>query len=80
MRRKLTVKNPGLKKKQHCDLPTRFELDRNSDMALPFFSSGTKKRDQIVAIDLGGRTTKAVHLQRDGDSGGGGGVVEFGTG
>ena len=37
-------------------------------MALPFFSSGTKNRNQIVAIDLGGRTTKAVHVQRNGDS------------
>lgn len=36
-------------------------------MALPFFDSGIrKKRDQIVAVDLGGRTTKAVHLQRRG--------------
>ncbi len=34
-------------------------------MALPFLDSGAKKkRDQIVAIDLGGRTTKAVFLQR----------------
>jgi type IV pilus assembly protein PilM len=34
-------------------------------MALPFFNgSGIKKRDQLVSIDLGGRTTKAVHLQR----------------
>ena len=34
-------------------------------MALPFFDSAAKKkRDQIVAIDLGGRTTKAVYLQR----------------
>ena len=37
-------------------------------MALPFFDSGSKKkRDQTLAIDLGGRTTKAVHLQRRGD-------------
>ena len=36
-------------------------------MGLPFFTRGAKKRDQIVAIDLGGRTTKAVHLQRRGD-------------
>jgi len=36
-------------------------------MALPFFDGGTKKkRDQILAIDLGSRTTKAVHLQRRG--------------
>jgi len=34
-------------------------------MALPFFESGAmKKRDHVVAIDLGGRTTKAVFLQR----------------
>ena len=37
-------------------------------MALPFFRSRTKNRDQIVAIDLGGRTTKAVHVQRNGES------------
>jgi type IV pilus assembly protein PilM len=36
-------------------------------MALPFFSGGSKKRDHIVAIDLGGRTTKGVTLQRRGD-------------
>jgi type IV pilus assembly protein PilM len=36
-------------------------------MALPFFDSVIrKKRDQMVAVDLGGRTTKAVHLQRRG--------------
>jgi type IV pilus assembly protein PilM len=39
-------------------------------MALPFLKTGTtpKKRDQIIAIDLGGRSTKAVHLQRKGDT------------
>jgi type IV pilus assembly protein PilM len=36
-------------------------------MALPFFNGQSKKRDQIIAIDLGGRSTKAVHLQRRGD-------------
>jgi type IV pilus assembly protein PilM len=37
-------------------------------MALPFLNHGTgKKRDSIIAVDLGGRTTKAVHLQRRGD-------------
>jgi type IV pilus assembly protein PilM len=37
-------------------------------MALPFINSAErKKRDQMLAIDLGGRTTKAVHLQRRGD-------------
>ena len=36
-------------------------------MALPFFNGQSKKRDQIIAIDLGGRSTKAVHLQRKGD-------------
>lgn len=35
-------------------------------MALPFFSSSARKRDQIVALDLGSRTTKAVYLQRRG--------------
>ena len=34
-------------------------------MSLPFFDSGArKKREHVVAIDLGGRTTKAVFLQR----------------
>lgn len=38
-------------------------------MALSFaISSSKKKRDQILAIDLGSRTTKAVHLQRRGES------------
>ncbi len=37
-------------------------------MGLPFLSSQTKKRDQIVAVDLGGRTTKAVHLVRRGET------------
>ena len=36
-------------------------------MALPFISRKAK-RDQMVAIDLGGRTTKAVHVQRRGES------------
>jgi len=35
-------------------------------MAFPLFNSG-QKRDQVVAIDLGGRTTKAVLIQRRGD-------------
>ncbi len=36
-------------------------------MGLPFFESGTrKKRDQTLAVDLGNRTTKAVHVQRRG--------------
>ena len=33
-------------------------------MALPFFESPSRKRDQIVAVDLGSRITKAVCLQR----------------
>jgi type IV pilus assembly protein PilM len=36
-------------------------------MALSFLNSNTRKRDQLLSIDLGGRTTKAVHLQRSGD-------------
>ena len=38
-------------------------------MGLPFFDSGArKKRDQMLAVDLGGRTTKAVNLHRRGQS------------
>jgi type IV pilus assembly protein PilM len=37
-------------------------------MALPFLNRGPKRRDQIVAIDLGTRTTKAVYIQRRGES------------
>ena len=37
-------------------------------MGLPFINSQSKRRDQIVAIDLGGRTTKAVHLLRRGET------------
>jgi type IV pilus assembly protein PilM len=36
-------------------------------MALPFLSNQVKRRDQIVAVDLGTRTTKAVQLQRRGE-------------
>lgn len=36
-------------------------------MTLPFFSTRAKKRDEIIAIDLGGRHTKAVRLQNKGD-------------
>ncbi len=35
-------------------------------MALPFLSSGAKKRDQIMAVDIGARTTKAVLVQKKG--------------
>ncbi len=37
-------------------------------MGLPFLNGQSKKRDQIIAIDLGGRSTKAVYLQRRGDT------------
>jgi type IV pilus assembly protein PilM len=33
-------------------------------MALPFLSGQSRRRDQVIAIDLGARTTKAVHVQR----------------
>lgn len=33
-------------------------------MGLPFLNGAEKKPSQLVSIDLGGRTTKAVHLQR----------------
>ncbi len=36
-------------------------------MGLPFINGAAKKRDQVLAIDLGGRTTKAVQLQRKED-------------
>lgn len=36
-------------------------------MAMSLFSSRARARDQVIAIDLGGRTTKAVHVQRKGD-------------
>lgn len=36
-------------------------------MATSLFSSRARARDQVIAIDLGGRTTKAVHVQRKGD-------------
>ncbi len=36
-------------------------------MGLPFLNGVGTKRDQLLSIDLGGRTTKAVHLERDGD-------------
>jgi type IV pilus assembly protein PilM len=35
-------------------------------MGLLFIETGKKKRDQVLAVDLGNRTTKAVHLQRRG--------------
>ncbi|MGO8929926.1 MAG: pilus assembly protein PilM [Limisphaerales bacterium] len=36
-------------------------------MALPFFDSRARKQhDRMLAVDLGGRTTKAVHVQRRG--------------
>src|SRR4051812_4431608 len=36
-------------------------------MALPFLNNGAKKkRDDILAIDLGSRATKAIHVQRRG--------------
>lgn len=38
-------------------------------MALPLIvGAGSKKRDQMLAVDLGSRNTKAVFLQRQGDA------------
>jgi type IV pilus assembly protein PilM len=38
-------------------------------MQLPFSKTkAPKRRDQVIAVDLGGRTTKAVSVQRRGDS------------
>src|SRR4051812_12950754 len=36
-------------------------------MGLPFLNGVKKKRDQIIAIDLGSRTTKAVLVERRGE-------------
>jgi type IV pilus assembly protein PilM len=36
-------------------------------MAWPFLNGASRNRDQLLSIDLGGRTTKAVHLHRKGD-------------
>jgi type IV pilus assembly protein PilM len=36
-------------------------------MALPFFNGAARKRDQMVSVDLGGRTTKAVLMTRKGE-------------
>ncbi|HEY5911281.1 MAG TPA: pilus assembly protein PilM [Verrucomicrobiae bacterium] len=35
-------------------------------MALPFLNGATRPKDHLLSIDLGGRTTKAVQLQRKG--------------
>lgn len=37
-------------------------------MALPFLNGARKKPGSVVGIDLGGRTTKAVEIQRHGDT------------
>lgn len=37
-------------------------------MDFPFFNGLRKKREQTVVIDLGSRTTKAIHVQRKGDT------------
>jgi type IV pilus assembly protein PilM len=36
-------------------------------MPLPFFNTRAKRRDEVIAIDLGGRHTKAVHVRNKGD-------------
>jgi type IV pilus assembly protein PilM len=36
-------------------------------MPLPFFNTRAKRRDEIIAVDLGGRHTKAVHVQNKGE-------------
>ena len=43
-------------------------------MALPFFNGSQKKLGSLIGVDLGGRTTKAVELQRNG---GGMSVVRY---
>jgi type IV pilus assembly protein PilM len=36
-------------------------------MGLPFLNGQPKRRDEVVAIDLGGRFTKAIHMHRRGE-------------
>jgi len=36
-------------------------------MALPFVKSASQKRDGLIAIDLGGKTTKAIEVRKSGD-------------
>ena len=36
-------------------------------MPLPFFNPRAKRRDEVIAIDLGGRHTKAVRVQNKGE-------------
>jgi type IV pilus assembly protein PilM len=36
-------------------------------MGLPFINNHARKRDQVLAIDLGVRSTKAVHVERHGE-------------
>ena len=36
-------------------------------MSLPFFNTRAKRRDEVIAIDLGSRHTKAVHVQNKGE-------------
>ena len=47
--------------------PVAPHLLSTARMELPFLSRGQRKREHIVSIDLGGRTTKAVYLQRKGE-------------
>src|SRR5687768_12413070 len=36
-------------------------------MPLPFFNTRNNRRDEVIAVDLGGRHTKAVRVQNKGD-------------
>ena len=36
-------------------------------MVFPFFNNRAKRRDRVVVVDLGTHTTKAVHLERQGE-------------
>jgi type IV pilus assembly protein PilM len=36
-------------------------------MGLPFLTNRAKQRDQVIAVDLGGRVTKAVYVRRQAD-------------
>src|SRR6516164_5241238 len=57
----------GARAKRICQRGKQFPAKEKllTTMALPVMK-GPKSKDQIVAVDLGGRTTKAVQIQRKG--------------
>jgi type IV pilus assembly protein PilM len=50
-----------------CNEDGQEERRQEQTMALPFLNQPPKRPTQVIAVDLGGRTTKAVHMHRHGD-------------